>query len=152
LARLNWSAANNRRRIRDQGAETGAGATFGGNRPPASASASSPPAAPERSTSRREPQLPEPLEWRLWKNRQRRDAIVVSIASYEGKTLAGIRLYTTGQDGCMRPTVKGVSVLVARLPELAAAVNKALAKARELRLIDDQDGADGPSEPGEAAE
>ena len=105
MSRLNWSAANSRRRIRDQGAETVAGATHGGNRPPAS----------QRPTSRREPPLlPEPLEWRIWKNRQRRDVIVVSLSSYEGKTLAGIRLYATGQDGCMRPTIKGVSVLVAR--------------------------------------
>ena len=145
MSRLNWSAANSRRRIRDQGAETVAGATHGGNRPPAPPA---PTAAPERSTSRREPILPEPLEWRIWKNRQRREAIVVSLSSYEGKTLAGIRLYTTGQDGCMRPTIKGVSVLVARLPELAAAVDKALSKARELGLIDGQDGA---SEPSEAA-
>ena len=137
MARLNWSAANSRRRIRDQGAETVAGATHGGNRPPAPPAQ---PAAPERSTSRREPPLlPEPLEWRIWKNRQRRDVIVVSLSSYEGKTLAGIRLYSTGQDGCMRPTVKGVSVLVSRLPALADAVRLALSKAREIGLLDGDD-------------
>jgi Transcriptional Coactivator p15 (PC4) len=146
VARLNWSAANSRRKMRDQGAETVAGATFGGNRPPASASS---PAVPDRPTSRRgQPLLPEPFEWRIWKNRQRRDVIVVSLSSYEGKTLAGIRLYTTGQDGCMRPTVKGVSVLVSRLPALADAVRLALSKARALGLLEDQDGA---SEPSEAA-
>jgi hypothetical protein len=84
--------------------------------------------------------LTEPVEWRLWKNRQRRDAIVVSLSPFEGKTIAGIRLYTTSQEGKMLPTKKGVSVVVARLPELAKAVNKALAKARELRLIDDDEG------------
>ncbi len=83
------------------------------------------------------PTLPEPIEWRLWKNRQRRDAIVVSLSPFEGKTIAGIRLYTTSQDGKMLPTTKGVSVVVTRLPELAAAINRALAKARELGLLVD---------------
>lgn len=148
MSRLNWSATNSRRRIRDQGAETVKGAAFGG--PPA---ASTPSALTDRPpTTRGAPLLPEPIEWRLWKNRQRRDAIVVSLSSYEGKTLAGIRLYTTGQDGCMRPTIKGVSVVVARLPELAAAVRKALSKAQALGLIDDQDGTSEPDEPSEAAE
>jgi hypothetical protein len=137
MTRMNWSATNNRRRIRDHGAETVNGEAFGA--PPA---ASIPSAPAERAPARRgAPLLPEPIEWRLWKNRQRRDAIVVSLSTYEGRTIAGIRLYTTGQDGCMRPTTKGVSVLVARLPELAAAVRKALSKAQELGLLDDHDDA-----------
>ena len=86
------------------------------------------------------PTLTEPIEWRLWKNRQRRDAIVVSLSPFEGKTIAGIRLYTTSQDGKMLPTTKGVSVVVARLPELAAAINRALAKAKDLGLLPDEGG------------
>lgn len=82
--------------------------------------------------------LPEPIEWRLWKNRQRRDAVVVSLSPFEGNTLIGVRLYTTSQDGKMLPTAKGVSLVVERLPELAAAIDKALRKARELGLIDDE--------------
>ena len=81
--------------------------------------------------------LTEPIEWRLWKNRQRRDAIVVSISSHEGRIVAGIRLYTTSQDGKMLPTTKGVTMAVARLQELATAVNRALKKARELGLLPD---------------
>jgi hypothetical protein len=86
------------------------------------------------------PTLTEPIEWRLWKNRQRRDAITVSLSTYEGRVVAGIRLFTTSQDGKMLPTTKGVTMAVARLPELATAVNRALKKARELGLLDD-DGA-----------
>ncbi|THD56020.1 MAG: hypothetical protein E8A46_04390 [Bradyrhizobium sp.] len=86
----------------------------------------------------RKPTLSEPIEWRLWKNRQRRDAIVVSLSTFEDRNLIGVRLHTTGTDGKMRPTAKGVSLVVLRLPELAAAVNRALAKARELGLIDDE--------------
>jgi hypothetical protein len=84
--------------------------------------------------------LTEPIEWRLWKNLQRRDAIVVSLSPFEGKTIAGIRRYTTSQDGKMLPTTKGVSVVVARLPELATAINRALAKARDLGLLPDEGG------------
>ena len=39
--------------------------------------------------------------------------------------------------GRLVPTPKGVSIVVLRLPELAAAVTKALAKAKELGLIPD---------------
>ena len=79
--------------------------------------------------------LPEPIEWRLWKNRQRRDAIVVSLSTFENRNLISVRLYTTSQDGKMLPTAKGVSLVVLRLPELADAINKALAEARALGLI-----------------
>jgi len=84
--------------------------------------------------------LPEPIEWRLWKNRQRRDAITVSLSTFENRNLISVRLYTTSTDGKMLPTAKGVSLVVARLPELATAIARALAKARELGLIDDDDG------------
>ena len=81
------------------------------------------------------PTLAEPIEWRLWKNRQRREAIVASISTYEGRNVAGIRLYTTSQEGKMLPTTKGVTMAVERLPELATAINRALKKARELGLL-----------------
>jgi hypothetical protein len=80
--------------------------------------------------------LPETIEWRLWKNRQRRDAVVVSLSTHEGRNLIGVRLYTTSQEGKMLPTAKGVSLVVARLPELHAAITKAHAKAVELGLLD----------------
>jgi hypothetical protein len=90
--------------------------------------------------------LPEPIEWRFWKNRFRRDAIVVSLSTYENRNLISVRTYTTSQDGKMLPTAKGLAMVVARLPELAKAINAALSKARALGLLDDQDGASEPSE------
>jgi hypothetical protein len=88
---------------------------------------------------RSRPTLAEPVEIaKFWKNRQRRDAIVVSLSTYEGRNLISVRTYTTSQDGKMLPTAKGVSLVVLRLPELAAAVNKALAKARALGLLPDE--------------
>lgn len=82
------------------------------------------------------PPLAEPIEWRLWKNRQRRDAIVVSPSTYEGRNLFGIRLHTTSPDGKMLPTGKGVSMVIGRLPELAQAVNRAMKRAQALGLLD----------------
>jgi hypothetical protein len=41
-------------------------------------------------------------------------------------------------EGKLQPTGKGVAMVVLRLPELAAAVNKALTKARELNLLGDE--------------
>ena len=86
------------------------------------------------------PTLPEPIEWRLWKNRHRRDAIVVSLSTFKDQNIFGVRLYTTSEDGKMLPTTKGVTMGIRKLPELVAALVKADARARELGLIDD-DGA-----------
>jgi len=84
--------------------------------------------------------LQEPIEWRLWKNRQRRDAVVVSLSTFENRNLISVRLFTTSQDGKMLPTAKGVSLVIARLPELAAAVANALNKAKAIGLINDDGG------------
>jgi len=81
--------------------------------------------------------LAEPIEWRLWKNRQRRDAIVVSISTFEGRNLIDVRQYFTNEQGQMRPTAKGIALAIDRLPELAKMMDKALRKAIELKLIDD---------------
>ncbi len=84
--------------------------------------------------------LPEPVEIaKFWKNR-RHDAIVVSLSTYEGKNLVDVRMHAM-KDGRLLPTPKGVAMVVLRLPELANAVNKALAKAKKLGLLTDDDGA-----------
>jgi hypothetical protein len=87
------------------------------------------------------PTLDEPIEWRLWKNRQRRDAIVISLSTYEGRNLIGVRLHTMGADGKMRPTAKGISMDVARLDELHTMVTRAARRARALGLIDGDEAA-----------
>jgi Transcriptional Coactivator p15 (PC4) len=84
--------------------------------------------------------LPEPIEWRLWRTRWRRDAVVVSISTFEDRNLFGVRIYTTSTDGKMLPTTKGIAINIERLPELHAAVTHALKKARELGLIPDDGG------------
>jgi hypothetical protein len=80
--------------------------------------------------------LDAPIEVsKMWKNRQRQIAIVVSLSSYEGHNLINIREYFTDKAGCMRPTTKGVSMVVRRLPELSRALRSALEKARGLDLL-----------------
>ena len=84
--------------------------------------------------------LPEPVEIaKFWKNRKG-EAIVVSLKTYNGRNLIDVRQNFTNEEGKLQPTAKGVVMVVLRLPELAAAVNKALAKAKELGLIDDGEG------------
>jgi Transcriptional Coactivator p15 (PC4) len=84
--------------------------------------------------------LPEPIEIaKFWKNR-RHDAIVVSLSTFEGRNLVDVRTHFMNKEGKLQPTPKGLACVVNRLPDLAAAVTKALAKARELGLIDDEGG------------
>lgn len=82
------------------------------------------------------PTLAAPIEiTRFWKNRGRNESVHVSLSEYEGHPLINVRIYSTGADGIDRPTPKGVSMSVRKLPDLAAALAKAEAKARELGLI-----------------
>jgi hypothetical protein len=92
-----------------------------------------------RKMSSRKPALDEPVVVsQFWKNR-RHDAVVVSLSTYEGHNLIDVRTHSMNKAGQLVPTPKGLSIVVLRLPELAAALNKALAKARELGLIDGGD-------------
>jgi hypothetical protein len=77
---------------------------------------------------------------KFWKNRRRNESVHVSLSEYEGHCLINVRVYCTGTDGIDRPTPKGLSLVVLRLPELAKAINKALAKAQELGLLPDDGG------------
>jgi hypothetical protein len=88
---------------------------------------------------RRRPVLNEPvIVDKFFKNR-RKDVIVVSLKTYEGVNLIDVRQFVPNEAGQDRPTSKGVAIKVQRLPDLAAAINKAVRKAQELGLIDDQD-------------
>jgi hypothetical protein len=83
--------------------------------------------------------LAEPVEIaKFWKNRRRNESVRVTLSEYEGHCLINVRVYATGGDSVDRPTPKGVAMDVRKLPELARALAKAEAKARELGLIDDE--------------
>jgi hypothetical protein len=81
------------------------------------------------------PVIAETKEWRLWKNRQRQDAIVVSLSAFQGHTVVGVRQFYTNGQGQMRPTAKGVTMSINRLPELAKAIEAALKEALSLGLL-----------------
>jgi Transcriptional Coactivator p15 (PC4) len=100
-------------------------------------SATSDPAA--KHTAAHGETLLEPVVWRFWRNR-RGEGVAVSIEPWEGRTLVHVRQFFTDHAGKLAPTKKGICIDVLRLPELAAAVNKALATARELGLIDAEHG------------
>jgi hypothetical protein len=85
------------------------------------------------------PTVGEPIEiFKEWKNRQRRAAIVISLSSYENHNLFSVREHFTGSDGIMRPTKKGISLTLRRLPKIIQGLTKALEKARELGLLDEE--------------
>jgi hypothetical protein len=85
--------------------------------------------------------LPAPVEvCKFWKNRKH-DAVVISLSTYEGRNIIDVRQHFMTKDGRLQPTTKGLAMQVLRLPELAAGLTKALAKARELGLLDDDSGA-----------
>ena len=73
---------------------------------------------------------------RFHKNRAH-DAVQVSLKSFEGMNLCDVRTFVM-RGGVLVPTTKGISVVIPRLPDLAKAINKALAKAHELGLLDDE--------------
>ncbi len=79
--------------------------------------------------------IPEPItigEW--WKNR-RKELIRVRLSEYEGRALIDVRTWYGGDDGRLKPG-KGFAATIKHLPRLAHEITKALAKARELGLID----------------
>ena len=87
--------------------------------------------------SARPPKLAEPVKVAsFWKNRKH-DAVVISLKSFEGRDFVDVRQHFMNQKGVLQPTSKGLLIAVLRLPDLAKAVNRALAKAIELNLIDD---------------
>jgi hypothetical protein len=90
----------------------------------------------DRQSPRATPHLGESVTVaQFWRNR-RGEAVRVSFEPYKGRAVFHVRQYFTDKSGKLMPTRKGVALGVARLPELAAAVSKALAKAHELGLLE----------------
>lgn len=96
---------------------------------------------PDRDRTRKSP-LAVPItiaKW--WKNRRRNESVHVTLSEYEGRSLVNIRVYATGADGIDRPTTKGISMDVSKLPTLVESMVKAEAKAHELFLLGSGDAA-----------
>jgi hypothetical protein len=84
-------------------------------------------------------QASEPIEIaKFWKSRQRNEHVRVVLSNFKGFNTIDVRIFHTGPDGIDRPTLKGISLVVRKLPELAAALNKALKRAQTLGLLDQE--------------
>ena len=98
-----------------------------------------------RKTSRKMPsrQCPisesEPKEvHKMWRDR-RGNALVFSLKSYQGRAFFDLRTYFTDSAGILRPSAKGITASPNKLPEISKALTKAVAMARELGLLADDD-------------
>jgi hypothetical protein len=94
--------------------------------------------APGRKTDRtmppHRPVIADEIIVAEFKKNRRGETVKVVLRSYEETNIIDIRTWY-GEDGKRRPG-KGFACGVLRLPELVAAVNKALVRARELGLIE----------------
>src|SRR5690242_4410428 len=66
---------------------------------------------------------------------RRGESIRIQLREYEGAVLLDVRKHYTDSTGKLSPTKKGLSIVVHRLPDLAAGIAKALDRACELNLI-----------------
>ena len=86
---------------------------------------------------RTRPSIPEPIiVAEFWANR-RGESVRVQLREFEGRPLIDVRKHFTNGEGKLQATKKGLALAITRLPELAAAINQALAKARTLGLLAD---------------
>lgn len=93
--------------------------------------------------------LPEPIKIAsFWKNR-RHDAVVVTLETFKERNVVNVRQHMMSREGKLVPTSKGITLVIPRLPELSAALVKALAKAQALGLLD---GTEDEADQGEAAQ
>ena len=82
------------------------------------------------------PGIPEPIIVSdFWANRGG-ESVRVQLREFEGRPLVDVRKHFTNGQGKLQATKKGLALAITRLPELAAAINQALAQARTLGLID----------------
>jgi hypothetical protein len=127
----NWAKHNSRALMQRRGSESISGAfTTPFNQAPRGPSHSAR-LRPEPRT----PKLPEPvIVAEFWANR-RGESVRIQLREFEGLVLVDIRKHYTAADGRMLPTKKGLSIAIARLPDLARAIGKAVHKAQELGLL-----------------
>jgi hypothetical protein len=92
--------------------------------------------------SNKRPTIAQPVPIaKFWKSqRDHTKHVRMELSEYEGHPLINVRIWKTGSDGIDRPTVAGIALAIRKLPELADGINKALRKARELGLLDDEAG------------
>jgi hypothetical protein len=83
-------------------------------------------------TSRVDPATPITCA-KFWRNR-RGEAVHVRLGKYKDTAL-DIRVFRSDQSGYMWPSTKGIAVMMAKLPELKAAIDKARQDMSRLGLL-----------------
>ena len=83
----------------------------------------------------------EPIIQNKIKKNRRMDVIALTVQEFtppNGKPLVvfDVRLYAINKAGQNRPTPRGVSMSIKRLPDLQAAITKTLKQAQALGLLD----------------
>jgi hypothetical protein len=88
-------------------------------------------------TDRRITKLHEPvIISQFWRNRSG-ECVRIQLREYEGVALIDIRIHVIDAEGKLAPTHKGLSCSVRCLPDLTTGLMKALARAREIGLINE---------------
>lgn len=89
------------------------------------------------ATHSTEDPLAEPLVvFQIWKGRQRRECIRLTLSRYNGRPIGDLRVFFTTSTGHMQASKKGIAFAIAKLPELRKALEKAEAQALDLDLIE----------------
>lgn len=70
----------------------------------------------------------------FWANR-RGESVRIQIRSFEGRRIIDLRKFFTDKSGKLKPTRKGLSLSIVRLPDLARGINRACTAAADLGLI-----------------
>jgi len=66
---------------------------------------------------------------------RRGEELRVSLNTFKGRHYFAIRIWYTDEAGELKPSGKGANVKIDLLPDIAEAVNKALAEARDQGLL-----------------
>ncbi|MCK1652254.1 transcriptional coactivator p15/PC4 family protein [Bradyrhizobium sp. 149] len=85
------------------------------------------------------PELAEPVVVDRFFSNRRKDVITTTLQTFKGHVLVDLRKHVHDKEGKIHPTTKGITMKVTRLLDLQNAINKALAKAQELGLLDGGD-------------
>jgi hypothetical protein len=85
-----------------------------------------------------DPLKEEVVVGQFFKNR-RKEHVRLTLRRFEGRAIADLRQFFVTADGFSQPTTKGIAIVVARLPDLAAIVNRAVKRAVDLGLLSAED-------------
>jgi hypothetical protein len=128
MSNLSWARNKARQRLREAQRDEGDAAAYARDLEQARRAAETPDPTP--------PTLAAPVIVERFPKNLSGDSIVVSLEPFKGKKFVDVRQWYTSRNGTQGRTLKGVCCSVRCLPELAAALTKALAKAHKLGLLE----------------